>query len=46
MNIIMKMKQMKDDYILELFYSHSLILENRKKEHRVQCIFPIINHNR
>lgn len=33
MIIMVKIKDIEDDYILELFYSHSLILWNRKKEY-------------
>lgn len=41
MNIIVKPEDMEDHYTLELFYSHSLILWDRKKEHvKVQSIFP------
>lgn len=41
MNIIVKLEDMEDDYTLELFYSHSLILWDRKKEHvKAQSIFP------
>lgn len=41
MNIMMKTKDMEDDYTLELFCSHSLILCSWKKEHvMAQSIFP------
>lgn len=41
MNIMMKTKDVEDDYTLELFYSHSLILCNRKREHdKAQFMFP------
>lgn len=41
MTITVKIKDMEDNYILELFYSHSLILWNRKQEYvKVQSIFP------
>lgn len=43
MNIMMKTKDVEDDYTLELFYSHSLILCNSKREHdKAQFMFPKI----